>query len=168
MLPRDYITTFKYVLKIIITKYLSSDFKMDIAGSYRRGMQESSDIDLLITSTKFDLPKLIDVLQRHNIVTDVLSMKNEKFMGIAHCPANNELYFRFDIEFIDNSEYASALLYFTGSQNFNIMMRQEAKKQGFTLNQHGLFNNKGVLIPTNTEKQIFRELGMEYVVPERR
>lgn len=165
---REYITIFSVMLKTIIKKYLSPNFKMDIAGSYRRGMKESNDVDCLISSNKFNLKQLVDTLQKYNIVSDILSIKNEKFMGIAHCPSDNNFYFRFDIEFVPKEEYASALLYFTGSQNFNIMMRQDAKKQGFLLNQHGLFNNKGVLIPTKTEKDIFDILGLNYISPEMR
>jgi len=166
-IPRDSITIFSLALKTVITTKLTDKFKMDIAGSYRRGQDESNDVDCLITSTKFNLKELVNVLQKYGIVTDILSIKNEKFMGIAHCPTS-KLYFRFDIEFVPKNEYASALLYFTGSQNFNIMMRQDAKKQGFTLNQHGIFNNKGILISTNSEKQIFEIIGMKYVPPDMR
>ena len=95
------------------------------------------------------------------------SIKKEKFMGIAHCP-NSKSFFRFDIEFVPKNEYASALLYFTGSQNFNIMMRQDAKKQGFTLNQHGLYNNKGLVIHAKKEKEIFELLGLKYISPQMR
>ena len=40
--------------------------------------------------------------------------------------------------FIDENEFPFALLYFTGSKEFNKAFRYFAKKQGYTLNEHGL------------------------------
>lgn len=166
-IKREDITTVKLVLKYLIRKNLTKNFKLDIAGSYRRGMESSGDIDCLITSKNFTLPELVKMLQRAGFITDILSMKEEKFMGVAHCPSNIGQYFRFDIEFVPENEYASALLYFTGSQQFNIAMRFDAKKQGYVLNQHGLFKNLK-LIPTSSEREIFDKLGLVYVDPSKR
>ena len=36
-------------------------------------------------------------------------------MGVAHCPKGNEPYFRLDIEFLPEEEFAFGLLYFSRS-----------------------------------------------------
>ena len=59
------------------------------------------------------------------------------------------------------------ILYSTGSQMHNIHMRSVAKKQGYKLNQIGLYKGDK-LIPTTSEEEIFKLLGMPYVVPEKR
>jgi DNA polymerase/3'-5' exonuclease PolX len=46
-------------------------------------------------------------------------------------------------------------------------MRGFAKKNGFRLNQHGLYK-PGKLLPSVTEKDIFLHLGMKYVEPKNR
>lgn len=167
-IPRSYIDVFKMMLHIVLSKTFGvGSYQLAIAGSYRRGKPESGDIDCLITSTEFDLSNVVDVLVKWNIITDMLGFKQEKFMGIAHCPDNSFHHFRLDIEFLPASEWGSGLLYFTGSQSFNIALRSNAKKQGYTLNQHGLFK-EGVRIPVYTEEEIMNYLGLEYVHPSER
>ena len=39
---------------------------------------------------------------------------------------------------------------------------------GYTLNEYGLYNSKNKLIKTNSEKDIFDALGLEYIEPEGR
>lgn len=169
-IPRNYIDIFKIVLFVVISKEFGlSSFKMQIAGSYRRGKQQSGDIDCLITSTKFTLKQLVDVLIKSNIITDVLSMRDEKFMGVVHCPSGQWHFFRMDIEFLPEDEWFSGLLYFTGSKEFNVMTRVTAKKLEMTLNQHGLFKKNGTQkIKTYSEQDILEKIGLNYVKPENR
>lgn len=167
-ISREYITIFKNILIHILDKeYGEKTYQLEIAGSYRRGLPESGDIDCLISSKKFNLSQLINTLQEWKVVTEVLSMRNEKFMGIAHCPSEKHGYFRLDIEFVSDDKWASSLLYFTGSKGFNIHIRSIAKKQGYILNEHGLFKNN-VKIETKNEKDIFNILGMKYINPKDR
>lgn len=167
-IPRKLITA----IYVIIICYLNNTFgentyKIDIAGSYRRKAEQSSDIDCLLSSDFFNLNETVNVLVEKGLITEVLSMKNEKMMGIARC---GDIFFRLDIEFIPKEKYSFALLYFTGSQRHNIEMRLKAKKQGLLLNEHGLFNNEGenILYYPKSEKEIFDALGLQYVSPEHR
>ena len=88
---------------------------------------------------------------------------------------------RIDIYLVsDPRSYPFALLYSTGSKTFNIQMRSEAKRQGYDLSNFNLFDNgtvsNGALqsgtignpIYLKNEKEIFKFLGMEYVIPEER
>lgn len=168
-IPRKYIDIFQIAMRVVmILEFGYDSFRMQVAGSYRRGEKESGDIDCLITSKVFNLEELINVLIKWDIVTDVLSMRQEKFMGIVHCPSGQWYHFRMDIEFLPEDEFYSGLLYFTGSKNFNVSMRMDAKKQGYILNQHGLFDQKGNRIPAFTEEEIMAELGMQYIEPNKR
>lgn len=168
-IPRYYIDIFQMVLRVAIGKtYGLNSFRLEIAGSYRRGALSSGDIDCLITSKKFNLQQLVNTLIKWNIITDILSVRDEKFMGIVHCPNGDFHHFRMDIEFIPENEWGACLLYFTGSKGFNVSTRIQAKKMGYTLNQHGLFDSKGHRIPVYTEKEILNAIGMNYVPPEKR
>jgi DNA polymerase/3'-5' exonuclease PolX len=168
-IPREYINIFEIMLRaVIIKEFGPNTFRMQIAGSYRRGKKQSGDIDCLFTSKVFTLKDLVNVLVKWDIVTDILSMRGEKFMGVVHCPSGKWYHFRMDIEFLPEDEWGSGLLYFTGSKEFNTMMRNDAKKMGYTLNQHGLFNKNGDRIRVYTEKEIMSFLGMEYIPPQLR
>ena len=64
-------------------------------------------------------------------------------MGICKLDAKS-LHRRIDIKVYPHDQYAFALLYFTGSGNFNIRMRTNALKQGYSLSDFGLTPlNKG-------------------------
>jgi DNA polymerase beta len=148
-IPREYIDTFQVMIRYILAKEIGLDnYKMQVAGSYRRGNSNSGDIDILITSKKTTLRKIVDVLKEWKVITDVISMKDEKFMGIAHCPSGKYFYFHVDIVFIN--------------------MRARAKKMGYTLNQKGLFDQNGDQIKAFTEKEIMYALKMNWVPPEKR
>ena len=70
---------------------------------------------------------------------------------------------------LPEDEWGSGLLWFTGSKTFNIELRYTAKKKGYTLNQHGLFNRDTVeRIPIFTEKEILAFLGKNWIPPEKR
>ena len=94
-------------------------------------------------------------------------MKETKFMGIAKSPGQDTPHFRLDIQFLPKEEYPTGLLYFTGSKEFNMQIRQHAKKKGFRLNEHGLFKQNQRICIT-TEKDLFDKLDLEYLKPEER
>jgi DNA polymerase beta len=168
-IPREQIKIFELMVKTVLAhKFGIKSFKMEAAGSYRRGALTSGDIDILFTSTKFNLNKAVKVLEKWGIIVDTISMKSEKFMGIAHCPNNHKMYYHLDLVYLPEDEYESGLLWFTGSKGFNINMRAKAKQLGLVLNQHGLFDDRGNRIPAYTEYEIMKELGMKWFPPEKR
>ena len=67
---------------------------------------------------------------------------------------------------------ATALMYFTGSGDFNKNMRTYALQKDYTLNEYGLYKLKNKVktfkIKTENENDIFRILGLDYVAPENR
>jgi len=170
-LPRALITSVYVVMMYHFNKqYGKGKFDMIFAGSYRRGAKQSGDIDCLISSKSFNLSDAVELLRSKGIVTDVLSMRSEKFMGIAHCPKGFGNHFRLDIEFVDQSELGSSLLYFTGSKGTNIYMRIAAKKKGMVLSEHGLFSSSTgkKLLQSPTEEDIFKKLDIPFISPENR
>ncbi len=62
-----------------------------------------------------------------------------------------------------------ALLYLTGSADFNRGMRQEAKRQGLLLSDTALRNADTLEeIHCDSEEDVFKFIGMEYKRPEDR
>ena len=73
---------------------------------------------------------------------------------------------RFDILIAPPDEYYYSLLYFTGSNIFNIAMRHYVKtKFNLSLSEHGFLGKK---IPVKSEEDIFKFLKLDYVKPNNR
>ena len=85
----------------------------------------------------------------------------------------NNLVRRIDIRFVHYKYYYSALLYFTGSIEFNRNIRKIAKSKGYKLSEYGLTKLIGKsqyenIIPIKSEKDIFNILNIIYLEPEYR
>jgi len=165
-IPRQEIEEYKGVF------VSSAENAFEIVGSYRRGAQDSGDIDVIITGETGQIYKdLIDDLIKKKIILHVLSRGPSKTLVIAKLP-NKSTARRVDFLYAPPNEYAFAILYFTGSKIFNTVMRQKALNQGYTLNEHGICHltadkKKGELVTQSfpNEKAIFDFLGMPYRTP---
>jgi DNA polymerase (family 10) len=75
---------------------------------------------------------------------------------------------------VTDAEFPYALAYFTGGKEHNIVMRQRAIQRGLRLNEYGLFKSKEetrdpkLLVPCQSEDDIFAKLDLAYVPPELR
>ena len=167
-IPRKYIDILKICMIYILNKELGKDtYKLEVAGSYRRHKIESGDMDCLISSDNFNLNDIVRVLKKWKLIKETLVQKNVKFMGISQCPSGKWFPIRLDIQFVNKKYWESSLLYFTGSKKNNLEMRNKAINKGWKLNEYGLYKDSKRL-PYNTEKEIYKALGMKYLKPENR
>jgi DNA polymerase/3'-5' exonuclease PolX len=174
-IPREDIEYLDIVLRKI-TIEISPKLVGVVCGSYRRGKLTSGDIDYILVHTDLITKKQVE---RHNyledfleklrkkkiIVEDLTELGDTKYMGIAQVKG---VMRRIDIRYFALESYYSAILYFTGSKDFNTKMRQVANLNGWTLNEYGLFDEKNRRMEVNSEKDIFDYLEMEYLPPEKR
>lgn len=132
-------------------------------GSYRRNAELIGDLDVVV---KGDDPKVMDHLSKLLKSEGYkINMDGSKHINFIIDKANMTPV---DVIFTKPSEYPFCVLYLTGSQKFNIMMRAKAKQLGYKLNQYGLFDAKGKAITCLTEYDIFNKLRMNYVKPNKR
>lgn len=155
------------------------EFNITIVGSYRRGEPTSGDIDVLISYhsltedvAKNKFKRVIEEFSKDEYCVGALGKGVHKFMGIVQIDPSS-LARRLDILLTKPEEFVFALLYFTGSQNFNIAFRKLANSKGYTLNEHRMKIFDDVEnVPTppvfTTEKDIFDFLGVKYLTPEER
>ena len=137
-----------------------------VVGSFRRGQPDSGDIDFLVRG-QLEMKSFVDVLKEEGYLVSVLAQGPTKCMAISSVGVPRRL----DILVCPEQEYAYALLYFTGSQQFNIAFRQHALEMGYTMNEHGMKVVRADIpaVPyMDTEKDIFDFLGLRYVSPEER
>ena len=148
------------------------DIEFELVGSYRRQNSDMGDIDVLIKNRPdLELKNLITELKSSGYIIETLANGKNKFMGL--CKLSPELPARrIDILIADPSYYYYALLYFTGSYQFNIYMRRIALQKNLSLSEYGLKDKKGKIIDTTdkikSEKDIFDYLEIPYVSPEKR
>ena len=144
----------------------------EIVGSYRRGAINSGDIDVIVTSddpTVFQ--KVLDSLISNKIIIEVLSRGDTKSLVIAKLTPSSKAR-RVDFMFTTRQEYPFAIMYFTGSKDFNTAMRGHALRMGLSMNEHGFTNTsnqqKIVYHDIISEKDIFNKLDLVYISPEKR
>jgi len=188
-IPRAEIQQIEKLLKEIAAR-MSPDMILNICGSYRRGCSTSGDVDVFLTHTNFKvmedavnfncnmLSEFVRIGTRIGFIVDHLTSEGStKYMGMCILKGHTIAH-RIDIRLIPYNCYASALLYFTGSSNFNPIMRTHALNKGYTLSEYGLFKRvkdpktgkmiKGELVPAATEEDIFKILDYPYKTPEER
>lgn len=163
-------------LKNMLNK-IDTNLILEICGSYRRGKKDCGDIDILITNTQIYnnidknkyLTSFIKILKNDNFIVDDLTKNSEKkYMGI--CKLHTILPGRrIDIRCVNYAEYYTALVYFTGSKENNIILRNNAIKKNLKLNEYGLFkNNTNERIEINNEESLYNILEVPYLNPTER
>ena len=171
-IPRKEIDVYEKVLKKIFDKVKNKNSTFKIMGSYRRGAKDSGDIDICISDPNDDtnvFNNFIDALIEKKILIEVLSRGNTKSLGISQLKQKPSR--RIDFMFTKHKELSFALLYFTGSKEFNTVMRKRALDIGYTMNEHGFhkLNNGNKTEKLDryfpTEQSVFDFLGMEYKTP---
>ena len=205
-IPRAEVAKIEKFLQIVAKK-MNPNLIIQCCGSYRRGRDRSGDADglmthqLLKTQEDVDRDRAINGnilshfafnLTKLKFLTDHLTEDGyTKYMGFCKLPnkinrrtgkliEHYDLHRRIDVRFVPYNSYGSALLYFTGSKNFNTAMRRKALKMGYTLSEYGLYKlvrdengkiikgAKGEQLPTPKEEDVFRILKMEYKTPQER
>ncbi len=132
------------------------------AGSVRRWKETAGDLDILCVSEN---PKeVINAFVRQPGTKQILA-EGETKASIVHRRG-----IQCDLRVVRKESFGAALLYFTGSKEHNVRLRELALKKGLTINEYGLFSlsNKNKPIAGKTEEEIYKKLGLEFIPPELR
>ena len=173
-IPRSEITQIREFIYDIFEK-LDTNIIFDICGSFRRKKLTSNDIDLLVTSYDLQsiedsnkiMKKIIDALYEHTFLIESLTDEESQTRFMGFCKYMNNPIRKIDIRIVPIESFFPAYLYFTGSYEFNERMRGIAKRQGYKLNEYGLYKNEKI-IQIYSEKDVFDILGMKYLEPQNR
>jgi len=132
------------------------------AGSLRRMRETVGDIDILATGK--DGAKIIDYFTQFPGVTRTLAAGKTKGSVMISAEKSER---QVDLRIVDESEYGSALQYFTGSKAHNIKLRSLAKEMGLKISEYGVFRGKKKIAGTK-EEEIYRTLNLAFIPPELR
>ena len=192
-IPRSEMMAHEDVLR---RAFEAAGLTMQVVGSYRRGLQTSGDIDCLVssgvagmseTAMKTTFRGVVERLIADGYIVGVLARGDAK--TLAYATVGTGYARRLDLLLTAPTEYPYAVLYFTGSDLFNIAMRGWALERGYTMNEHGMtpvstthgmtpVSTTHGMTPTSpdkpaaplmkSEEDIFAFLGLQYVAPTAR
>lgn len=161
------------------------------AGSLRRGSETIGDIDILVTAKDAakaaeaftTMPEVLSVIAsgqtkcsvRYGLEPKLGRWKMEGRTGDAEERPSVQV----DLRIVEESAWGAALMYFTGSKEHNVRLRERALKRDLTLNEYGLFpedreaegspQSRGVKpVAGGTEEEIYEKLGLPLIPPELR
>lgn len=140
---------------------LKSVSRAQYCGSLRRFRETIADIDIVVAGTSpqqimeefVTMPLVEEVIAQGDTKTSVLTGKG----------------LQIDLRVVKPSQFGAAILYFTGSKQHNIELRQRAIESGLLLNEYGLADSETQkVISSRTEAAIYKALGLRFVSPEMR
>jgi len=134
------------------------------AGSLRRMKETIGDIDLLATLKTKNETNTRQVMDAFVNLKGVVKVWD---YGLSKSSIHLSQGLDVDLRIVKDYEFGSALQYFTGSKEHNIVLRKIALDKGLKLNEYGVFKGKKLLAGKN-EKEIYKLLGLEYIEPELR
>ena len=171
-IPREEMDQHKHRL----VAYMPPGLTGTIVGSYRRGNADSGDVDMLVTYSGSEkvaqkaFKDFVTEMTKAGYIVDKLVSGAKKWMGYIQLPGGVPR--RLDLLLTPPQEYAYALLYFTGSDRFNVAFRRHCLDLGYTLNEHTMKPKTGVDQPLppamESEKDIFDFVRLRYVLPTER
>ncbi len=131
------------------------------AGSLRRMRETIGDLDILAASDAPD--PVMEHFVKHEEIEEVLASGSTKTRVLVA----NAL--QVDLLVVPPSSFGAALVYFTGSKDHNIELRQRALKVGLSLNEWGLDDvETKERRPAPTEDEVYTALGLPVIPPELR
>lgn len=152
--------------KIMIEKLksLPEVQQVELAGSLRRKKETVGDIDILVTASKKDWSKIIKSFVAFDNVENIL-IKGDTKASVMVRNYNRQV----DVRIVEDSDWGAALVYFTGSKEHNVHLRQIALAKGFKLNEYGVFENESDRkVASQSEEEVYQTLGLSWLPPEMR
>jgi DNA polymerase (family 10) len=155
-----------------LLEHLRSDphvTRLDVAGSYRRRKETVGDIDLLVVATDPE-----PVMQLFTAFPDVKKV-------LSTGPTRSSVVLRsglqIDLRVVLAESYGAALVYFTGSKEHNVKLRQRALKKGLRVSEYGVFRGggesggdpwAGEFVAGANEAEVYAAVDLPWIPPELR
>jgi len=149
------------------------------AGSLRRGRETIGDLDILVAAPPKAAPAIGEAFRKLEVVEAVIAAGETK-SSVRTTGATGGM--QVDLRVVAPDNYGAALLYFTGSKEHNIRLRERAQARGLTLNEYALAvddpekyeRSPGTAVPglqpgdpvaSKTEQDIYAALGLQFIPP---
>ncbi len=127
-------------------------------GSLRRFRDTVADLDILVATDDGD-----PVVER---LVGLASVKETIGSGETKTSVLTQSGLQVDLRIVRADQWGAATMYFTGSKDHNIRLRQLAIDKGWLLNEYGLEETEtGKVVASETEEDIYDALGLPYILP---
>lgn len=135
--------------------------KAQYCGSLRRFRETIADIDIVVASNA--APDVMAAFVAMPLVDSIIGQGETKTSVLTAAGL------QIDLRVVKANQFGAAVLYFTGSKQHNIELRQRSIDQGLLLNEYGLEDTEsGKIVSSRTEPAIYKALGLRYIPPEMR
>jgi DNA polymerase (family 10) len=105
----------------------------------------------------------MDAFTRHSSVRDVIGRGGTKASVRLHEGI------QVDLRVVEPEAFGAALVYFTGSKQHNIRIREMAVKKGLKISEYGVWSDAtGERVAGATEEDVYATLGLPWMPPELR
>jgi DNA polymerase (family X) len=129
-----------------------------VAGSLRRMRDTIGDIDLMVAAADSG-----PVMAHFRNLSQVESVS---VSGPSKTTVTLHSGLQVDLRVLPPERWGTLLLYFTGSKDHNVRLRERALKQGLSLNEHAFTPLEGGdEIVCASEVEVYRVLGLPYIPP---
>ncbi len=158
--------------------------RLEVAGSYRRRKETIGDVDLVAVS---DQPQAtIDHFASYSGFASVIAKGDTKCSAVLHAGL------QVDLRVVPEKSFGAALVYFTGSKEHNVKLRQLGVGKGLRISEYGVFKDAsrrtkpvlpegaeaepaapadpwaGEWIAGREEKDVYKAVGLGFIPPELR
>lgn len=151
--------------------------KISPAGSFRRKKETVGDVDILVSVKDQKKParnaSQASAYSRSDagrVMDYFVNMKNVVKVwghGETKSSVRTKEGIDMDLRVVPAESFGSALQYFTGSKEHNIITRKIAISRGLKLNEYGVFRGEKQ-VAGKTEEEVYKAIGLEWIPPELR
>ncbi len=142
--------------------------RAEVAGSYRRRRETIGDVDLLVVAD--DGAAVGAALAGMTGAAEIL------VSGETRTSVRLQNGLQIDLRVVSGASFGAAWLYFTGSKEHDVELRQLALERGWHLNEYGLFDGGepggerrgGKRLAGASEDDVYRAFGLDWIPPELR
>jgi len=131
--------------------------QISLAGSIRRRKETIGDIDILAVTKKPQ--KVMDIFTSFPGIIKIWGK------GTTKSSIRLKEGFDVDLRVVAKKSYGSALQYFTGSKEHNIITRKIAIEKGLKLNEYGVFKGRK-MIAGWSETGVYKAIDLPWIPPE--
>ncbi len=142
--------------------------RVAFAGSARRGRDTVGDLDILVSSD--------DPTAASTAFLSFPGIKKVLANGATKCAVQLNSGIQVDLRIVKDDAFGAAMVYFTGSKDHNIGLRERAIARGLRLNEYGIFqiakdpkdDSERPPIASKSEDSIYEALDLPVWPPELR
>jgi len=143
--------------------------RAEVCGSVRRKKETSKDIDILVSAV--GASPIMAAFVAFPEVTQIVAQGPTKSSIVATMQVGgSSIVLGADLRVVSDDQFPYAVVYFTGSKEHNIRLRQIAIEKGLSLNEYTLSGPRGPKdnVKVADEAGVYKALGLPFIPPELR